>query len=111
MTKSVKGKGSISMENKAGTSDLSCACESWLDHWKTFANVTTTPECHVEGCTEYAEVGAHVILTNVSNEALKNLTYIAPMCKSHNGTKGKLKSKFDMLFINADKLLTCGEKK
>jgi len=111
MTKFVKSNGSITMKNKVGTSELGCACESWLAHWRTFANVSTTPKCHVEGCNASAEVGAHVILTKVSDEALKKLTFIAPMCKSHNGTERELKSKLDMLFINADKLLTCCEKK
>ncbi len=71
-----------SIRNMTGTSALSCRCESWLEHWKTYVGSASAGQCAVAGCTGEAEVGAHVELYKVANE--KSKTYIAPMCRGHN---------------------------
>lgn len=109
MSKTLPTKGSVTMKNLNGTSDKNCKCGSWLDHWKTFAKVSSTPKCHVAGCNSSAEVGAHVILPKLENESLRKLNYIAPMCKSHNSQPDtEFKSKPDSFFVSANKALTCG---
>lgn len=108
--KTLTGSGSITMKNLNGTSEKYCPCGSWLAHWKGFAKVSSTPDCHVQGCTEKAEVGAHVSLPKMSNESLQKLHFIAPMCKTHNGQRDvMLKSKPDRVFVSANKSITCEE--
>ncbi len=109
MSKTLTTNGSVTMKNLNGTSDKDCKCGSWLDHWKVFTKVSSTPTCHVAGCNSLAEVGAHVILPKLDNEALRKLNYIAPMCKSHNGQPDtEFRSKPDSIFVSANRALTCG---
>jgi hypothetical protein len=82
-THSEKGN---SIRNKLGTSELSCQCESWLEHWKTYSDSRVHGLCAVAGCTAPAEVGAHVELHKLADH--KGKTYIAPMCRQHNGQHG-----------------------
>lgn len=106
--KMLTGDGSITMKNLNGTKDKDCSCSSWLGHWKRFARVVVTPECHVQGCESPAEVGAHVILPRMRDESLQKLNFIAPMCKAHNGKpSAEYKSKPDCVFVSANKALTC----
>jgi hypothetical protein len=45
--------------NVTGTSDKTCNCDSWLDHWETFSGQKATV-CGVNGCSKSDVVGAHV---------------------------------------------------
>ena len=74
------------IRNKIGTSTLSCECESWLEHWKSYAGSADDGLCAVAGCTDAAEVGAHVELTKLADK--KGKSYIAPMCRAHNSQHG-----------------------
>jgi len=44
----------------------------------------------------------------MKDESLRKLNFIAPMCKTHNGTpSAEYKSKPDSVFVSANKALTC----
>ncbi|WP_420588174.1 hypothetical protein [Bacterioplanoides sp.] len=70
----------MKVNNINGTSDNSCKCEGWLDHWKKFGGGWFFDDCAVEGCTNRAHVGAHVKKHNSSD----NNWYIVPFCHTHN---------------------------
>lgn len=60
-----------------------CRCLTWKQHWLNFSGATSCPEvCGIYGCSDVAEVGAHVY--NSNPDASKE-EYILPMCKKHNG--------------------------
>ena len=94
------------LRNMNGTAARSCGCGSWLDHWKNFTGTSVTPRCAVAGCNSQAEVGAHVDLPMVT--AQKGLSYIAPMCREHNGKHGEsMKSKGGIKLARANVKETC----
>ena len=49
--------------------------------------ITKIQSCMIQGCTNPAEVGAHVYLDNYSNTQYKNV-HIIPTCKWHNNYAG-----------------------
>ena len=73
----------MKVKNKKGTGDLTCKCDSWIDHWNTYSGGSLQIQCCVLGCTNLVDVGAHVIKQD-SND-LK--TYIVPFCHSCNQTE------------------------
>ncbi|WP_413942926.1 hypothetical protein [Bdellovibrio sp. HCB-162] len=67
-------------KNKAGTGWKKCSpCKTWKDHWIKLANKVWPSECSVKGCSNSAELGAHVHHPEVEGER------IVPMCNSCNG--------------------------
>nr|WP_321310985.1 hypothetical protein [uncultured Campylobacter sp.] len=67
--------------NIKGTTDRSCpcGCSNWKEHWeRTTGRKFGT--CAHRGCTNKAEVGAHVQEKGGGNTAW----YIVPLCRSHN---------------------------
>src|SRR5437667_3135285 len=47
-----KGENVMKVNNVNGTSDSSCKCGSWLDHWKKFGGGSVPTYCPVEQCLE-----------------------------------------------------------
>ena len=54
--------------------------DSWKDYWMAKAGKNWPYYCPVPGCSERAEVGAHVKLAN----SYSNKWYIVPLCYKHN---------------------------
>lgn len=65
--------------NVKGTSNLTCPCNKWIEHWRNFSGQIAN-ECRVEGCSEKKVVGAHVQKVYSDDKEM----YIAPVCKEHN---------------------------
>ncbi len=98
-----------SIKNIKKTSDETCACPSWLEHWESHnpAGKKVTG-CSVIHCPNKAEVGAHVQLDNHSDTNW----YIIPLCKSHNShhVTAPLPVYVDVSFAHADPQKTCQKK-
>lgn len=75
----------MKLNNINGTSDMTCTCGSWLNHWRKFSNQPVPALCPVLGCLEKTELGAHVQKDSSTD---KNW-YIVPLCKIHNGQTSK----------------------
>jgi hypothetical protein len=95
----------MKLNNINGTSDLSCKCYSWFEHWKRFSG-QTVEYCPVESClTKNDLVGAHV----QKDSYLDTDWYIAPLCKKHNAETGKSLNVPDWLKLaSANVSKTCG---
>ena len=87
--------------NCKGTSNLSCNCNSWLDHWANFSNNGLPVMCSVIGCNNQADVGAHVRKNTSSSK------FIIPLCKYHNSQGGQLSIK-NVPLVSAIVSETCG---
>ncbi len=97
----------MKIRNINGTSDNTCKCGSWLDHWKKFSGLSISIYCPVLSCYEKTEVGAHVQKDNSTD----NSWYIVPLCKSHNAEKGKSLEVGDSTkLVSANVSETCGKK-
>jgi hypothetical protein len=90
-------------KNKGGTADRSCKCGSWKQHWLYGTKKDWPGKCFVEGCTNKAEVGAHIHNPNVKGE------YIAPFCTSCNakGTESIFTLKDVSMLFSANQSETC----
>lgn len=66
-------------QNATDTADESCFCGSWKKHWERYSGRTWPHLCSVSGCTNRAEVGAHVKRPFVNNQV-----WIIPMCSECN---------------------------
>jgi hypothetical protein len=96
------------LKNEKATSDRTCSCGSWLEHWKKFTGKSEVPTCIVKGCNKEAEVGAHVEFT--LQEKQKGLSYIAPMCGDHNKDRSLVfKSKPGYRLARGAVAETCGK--
>jgi hypothetical protein len=73
--------------NVSGTSNDTCRCGSWLEHYKRYSGQSLL-RCAVEGCGEWATDGAHV-QQHPLNPFVDN-TYILPFCHAHNMAPGWL---------------------
>lgn len=75
----------MKLNNINGTSDKTCACGSWLNHWKNFGRQSVPVYCPVIHCLETTEVGAHVQKDSSTDKSW----FIVPLCKKHNAETGK----------------------
>lgn len=91
-------------KNKNGTSDRSCYCGTWKQHWINYSKKNWPLICSVKGCSNSAEVGAHVYNTNISKKE-----YIVPMCKSCNRLTEEFYLNKDVVLVNANVSETCGK--
>lgn len=92
-------------KNKNGTSERSCSCGSWKNHWLNFSNQKWPTACSVFKCNNSAEVGAHIIVTNTNDKS----EYIIPMCKKCNARTDEFTiKKGRRVFANISE--TCGKK-
>lgn len=91
------------IKNINGTSDTTCSCGSWLQHWERFSKQTTI-YCQVNGCLEKDPVGAHVQLA----DGYDDKWYIYPLCQKHNQSKSVLEVSDTYTMVSANKKATCG---
>lgn len=89
-------------KNKKGTAERSCSCGSWKQHWINNSNESWPTKCSVKGCTNDAELGAHVINLKVSGE------HIVPMCNSCNQLNSEFELKGKVRLVSANVANTCG---
>lgn len=95
------------VRNINGTSDNTCKCDSWLDHWTKFGGKSLPSYCVEVKCTEKPEVGAHVQKDNSTDTNW----YIIPFCKTHNGKQGESLEVTDgTTLVSANVSETCGKK-
>ena len=95
----------MKVKNVRGTSEKSCPCGSWLNHWKRFSGKTVSSICAV-ACLDDATVGGHVHKEGSSDRA----TYIIPLCDKHNQETQAMEideSKTPLVSANVSE--TCGK--
>ena len=91
------------VKNVPDTADLTCKCNSWLEHWELFSKKKAN-KCSIEGCPETEDlVGAHVTGTILLNSRV----YIIPLCKEHNADSWHLEIPETVKKVSADPLETC----
>lgn len=95
----------MKINNINGTSDNSCRCGNWLEHWKKFGGKTLPATCREVRCNEKPEVGAHVQKDSLSDKSW----YIVPLCQRHNQEKGKSLEIVDTVLVSANVANTCGK--
>lgn len=99
----------MKLTNINGTTDNTCKCGSWLEHWKKY-NSGRQPlptYCPEKSCTKKPEVGAHVQKDGSSDRSW----YIVPLCPTHNGMKGATIEVSDSISLaSANVSETCGKK-
>lgn len=96
----------MKVKNINGTSDTTCKCGTWLNHWKKFSSQSFPTSCPVDGCAKTDLVGAHVQKDSSSD----NNWYIYPLCKSHNQAGGTLNVSDYYNLVSANKSETCEKK-
>lgn len=95
----------MKVKNIDGSSDNTCKCGSWLNHWKKFSRAKAGL-CKERSCTNLATVGAHVRKANSKDQN----GYIIPLCSAHNELKGKeLEIFLNPTLISANVSETCGK--
>jgi hypothetical protein len=96
----------VKVKNINGTTDNTCACGSWLEHWKKFSNVPLE-YCSEQSCAMVDLVGAHVMKAYGDDDNW----YIIPLCKRHNKLKGQdLDVVVSTVFVPANTKETCEKK-
>ena len=96
----------MNVTNVNGTSGANCKCGSWLDHWRKFSSQPLSKWCSERQCIGAPEVGAHVQKDSVTDRGW----YIVPLCKAHNGEKGKsLEILSCVELVSANVGQTCGK--
>lgn len=88
-------------KNKNGTSNRTCNCGSWKQHWINYSNKKWPSKCSVLGCTNAATLGAHIINSSVSGE------YIVPACDSCNKLSSEFNLEDEITLVPANKQKTC----
>lgn len=88
-------------KNKSGTSDRSCSCGSWKQHWINNSGKEWPTYCSVDGCSNRATLGAHIYNSNADGE------WIAPMCESCNKINREFSLKGKITLVPANKSKTC----
>ncbi|TET21395.1 MAG: hypothetical protein E3J71_09875 [Candidatus Stahlbacteria bacterium] len=97
----------MKVTNINGTSQKTCKCGSWLDHWKNFSEQTLPAYCPEVNCYNKPEVGAHVQKDSSTDKSW----YIVPLCKTHNAKKGETITIIDIdsiKLVSANVSETCG---
>lgn len=95
----------MKVKNINGTSQNTCKCGSWLDHWKKFGKTSLPAKCSEVSCSYTPEVGAHV-LKDIPTD---NNWYIIPLCKTHNSKLGEsIIIKDSVILVSANVTNTCG---
>ena len=95
----------MKVNNINGTSQRTCKCGSWLDHWKNYSGQSLPPHCSEKTCYDKPEVGAHVQKDSSSDRSW----YIVPLCSTHNAETGKsLELVKSIGLASANVAATCG---
>lgn len=96
------------VNNINGTSENTCKCGSWIDHWKNFSGQSIPSYCPEKSCTAKPEVGAHVQKADSSDSSW----YIIPLCKTHNSQTNKSLDVSDTIkLVPANTKETCDKAK
>ena len=91
--------------NINGTTDNTCKCGSWLNHWKKFSGDSLPVHCPEQSCTQKPGVGAHVQKESPTDKSW----YIVPLCKKCNGKMGESLNISDSVkLVSANVSNTCG---
>jgi len=94
----------MKVKNINGTSQNTCKCGSWLQHWKNHSGQSLPSYCPETSCLQKPEVGAHVQKDNSAD----NSWYIIPLCKTHNAETGKSLTVSDsIVLVSANVSKTC----
>jgi len=88
--------------NINGTSDTTCKCGSWLNHWKNFSGQEVTHCCEIT-CTKRDLVGAHAQRANPNDKKW----YIIPLCSAHNQSTEDIEILDSYKLVSANKKETC----
>jgi hypothetical protein len=96
----------MKVNNINGTSQNACPCGSWLMHWQRVVR-SAIARCSVLGCSNVAEVGAHV----QKDGATDRRWFIVPLCKAHNAKAASLTIRDDITLVPANVAQTCGASK
>lgn len=88
-------------KNKNGTSNRTCNCGSWKNHWINNSGKKWPAECSILGCNHKATLGAHIINNNVPGE------YIVPACDSCNKSSTEFDLKGGIKLVSANRQKTC----
>lgn len=95
----------MTIRNINGTSDSTCKCGSWLDHWRKFSGQQVPAYCPADKCYEKTEVGAHVQKDDSSDHSW----YIYPLCKKCNAKTWQSLTVNDAYrLVSANVSQTCG---
>ena len=95
----------MKVNNINGTSENSCKCGSWLEHWKKYSGKSLPAHCPELTCVEKPEVGAHVQKDGSTDRSW----YIVPLCNKHNAETGKSLNIYDTALVSANVTSTCGK--
>ena len=90
-------------KNKKGTSNRSCNCGSWKQHWINCSGKAWPEKCSISGCNNSATLGAHIYNTSSSVTG----EYIVPACDSCNKLDSEFSLKGGITLISANKQNTC----
>lgn len=88
--------------NIDGTSDNTCKCGSWKQHWINFSGQKWPTYCCEKKCLNHAEVGAHVQRLHGSKH-----WFIVPFCKAHNNKAYSLEILDNTKLVSANRSETC----
>lgn len=98
----------MKVTNINGTSDNTCKCDSWLEHWEKFnsAGQKIPKYCPTKTCLNKPEVGAHVQKDSITDESW----YIIPFCSICNAQTDKSLEVIDSISLaSANVSETCGK--
>ncbi len=87
--------------NASNTGDRSCKCGSWKNHWINYSNKEWPKTCSIRGCSNTAELGAHISNPDVQGEQ------IVPACASCNNSDKGFNLKAGTVFVSANRSKTC----
>ena len=93
------------VKNINGTTDNSCRCGSWLNHWQKYGGILAGV-CVEKSCTKNAEAGAHVL----KGDSIDQNWYIIPLCRDHNALWGKeIEIRDSAKIVSANTKETCAK--
>lgn len=84
-------------KNKKGTGGRTCKCGTWKQHWINNSGEAWPKMCSVDGCSNAATLGGHIINASVSGEK------IVPMCDSCNKVDYEFDLKGGITVVSANK--------
>jgi hypothetical protein len=90
-------------QNKSRTSERTCACGTWREHWLKFSGKPWPSKCSVSGCENDPTLGAHVVQETFTNKH----EYIVPMCQACNAKMESFTVRSGTKFVSANKYETC----
>jgi len=95
----------MKVRNINGTSDNTCKCRSWINHWEKYAEKTATM-CSATACFISKDlVGAHVQKDDSNNKSW----YIIPFCEHHNKKTEEIEVWSSTILVSANVNETCGK--